>query len=313
MKVRSVFFIALAGVLWGTSGIFVHYLSPLGFTPFMMSAVRGAISLLSLCIFALIKDKSLFKIDRRGLLLSVLIGAALWATGTTYYTAMGYKGVAVAVVLMYTAPVYVTVFSAIFMRERMGVCGTVATVLMLIGSVLVSGILTEGQFNPFGVAIGVLCGIVYAIYNIGTKIALTRGTRPVTVTLYAFLFMTLISIIPASPGRLFALAEATPYSIPLLIGLAIFTFVLPYVLYTLGMRGLAAGPASALGTVEPVAATAFSMICFGEMPSAIAAVGMVLIIGAVLALAISQWIAQRRELPRVRECEAKENGEGQTV
>ena len=113
MRIKAVIYIVLAGIFWGTSGIFVHYLSPLGFTPFMMSAVRALVSFIAMALYALIFDVTLFKCDLKGILLSLVIGASLWGTATSYYTAMTLTGTSVAVVLLYTAPVYVALFGAI--------------------------------------------------------------------------------------------------------------------------------------------------------------------------------------------------------
>lgn len=303
MRIKAVMYIVLAGLFWGTSGIFVHYLSPLGFTPFMMSAVRALVSFIAMALYALIFDVTLFKCDIKSLLLSLVIGASLWGTATSYYTAMTLTGTSVAVVLMYTAPVYVALFGAIFMKERLTRGGIAAVVLMLLGCVLVSGVLTSSLWNAAGIAIGVLSGIVYALYNITTKAAVCRGTRPVTVTLWSFLFMALIAIPFASPIELVSNAAAEPHSIILLLGLGICTFVVPYFLYTLGMRTLDAGLATALGIVEPMAATLFGILFLGDRPDAFAVIGMVLIVGAVLLLAAAEIRASRTAAPAESENE----------
>ena len=60
MKNRAFIYIILAGVLWGTSGLFAHYLSPLGFSSVQMTGVRGIISAVALVVYALIKNKGFF-------------------------------------------------------------------------------------------------------------------------------------------------------------------------------------------------------------------------------------------------------------
>ena len=73
-----------------------------------------------------------------------------------------------------------------------------------------------------------------------------------------------------------------------MIGIGIFTFVLPYFFYTLSMRDLPAGTASALSIIEPLAATLFSAIIFGELPGIISAIGILLIIIATVLLGKSE-------------------------
>ena len=46
MKKRAFTFVILASILWGTSGLFVYALSPLGFTSAQMTFARGSVSFL---------------------------------------------------------------------------------------------------------------------------------------------------------------------------------------------------------------------------------------------------------------------------
>ena len=288
MKTRGVILIVLAGILWGSSGIFVHYLTPLGYTPFMMSAVRGLISFIAIAAFALIKDRGLFKTDLKGILFAALVGAALYGTATSYYAAIGAAGVAVAVVLMYTAPIYVFIFSTVFMKERCSVAALIGIGMMICGCVLTSGLLSSTGAAITGVLLGILAGIIYAVYNVSTKLALGRGMHPVTLTMYAFMFMTTFALPMSDPVGIASNAKAAPYSALLLVGLGIFTFVMPYFLYTLGMRDLSAPVATALGTVEPMAATLFDVCLFNTELEFLTVCGIVLIIAAVVILALTE-------------------------
>ena len=61
MKNKKAFFlIILAGVLWGTSGIFVNLLSPYGFTPIQLVATRATVSLVLIGGFMLVNDRKSF-------------------------------------------------------------------------------------------------------------------------------------------------------------------------------------------------------------------------------------------------------------
>lgn len=285
MKKQSFIYIIAAGLLWGTSGIFVPYLSPYGFTSLQMSAVRGAVSFLCLAVFALIRDRSLFRARPAELIFFAGIGATMFLTASCYYSSMQMTSVSTAVVLMYTAPVYVAVFSAMFLGEKFSAVKIVSVVFMLVGCCLVSGIIGGLKFDPLGIIIGILSGISYAAYNILTKIAIERGSSPVSATIYSFLVMFVIALCVSNPGEIVTgAAKAPEVTVPLLIGMGICTCVLPYFLYTLAMKGLPAGTASALGIVEPMAATVYSILIFGEELSIFPSVGIVLILIAVFIL-----------------------------
>ena len=71
---------------------------------------------------------------------------------------------------------------------------------------------------------------------------------------------------------------------PLLIGMGICTCVIPYFLYALSMKELSAGTASALGIIEPMAATVYSVVLFREKLDAFSGAGIVLILASVFLL-----------------------------
>ncbi|MBE6628482.1 MAG: hypothetical protein E7629_06105 [Ruminococcaceae bacterium] len=282
---KSFFYIILAGVLWGTSGIFVHYLAPHGFTSLQMTAVRGCVSFLCLALYAFFFDKKLFRVTRPQLILCICMGISLLGTAGGYFASMQMTSVSTAVVLMYSAPIYVTIFSVLFLKERMSRGKLTALILMILGCALVSGIVGGLKFDPLGIFLGIVSGISYAAYNIFTKIVTGKGCKPMTATLYSSLFMALIALCISNPKGIAVGAMQKPaLLIPMLLCLGVITFVLPYVLYSSAIKVLPAGTASALSIVEPMAATLFSVFLFDEKLTFYSCSGIVLILAAVLLL-----------------------------
>ena len=227
-KKLSFAFIILAGICWGTSPIFVHYLAPYGFTSQQMTAVRGTVSFICMLIYVALANRWLFKIKAKDLGLCAIIGASLFGTAFCYYSAMQMTSTSTAVVLMYTAPIYVMLFSVLFLGERFSKGKTIALIMMLLGCCLVSGIITGLKFDVIGILVGILTSFIYAAYNILTKISMQKKLEPVTVTLYSFLFMSIISIAVCKPADLIGnIASAPMPTLPLCIGLGIVTFVNP--------------------------------------------------------------------------------------
>lgn len=288
-KKLSFAFIVLAGMCWGTSPIFVHYLSPYGFTSQQMTAVRGTVSFVCMFIYVAIANRSLFKTKLKDIFLYIVIGASLFGTAFCYYSAMQMTSTSTAVVLMYTAPIYVMLFSVLFFGEKFSKGKLIALIFMLVGCCLVSGIITGLKFDLWGILVGILTSFIYAGYNILTKVSMQKKLEPVTVTLYSFLFMSVISISVCEPIDLIGNVIAAPMpTIPLCIGLGIVTFVMPYFLFTWSMKYLPAGVASALSVVEPMAATVFSAVLFTEIPDVVSLIGIVLILGSVYLLGRSE-------------------------
>lgn len=282
---KDYLWITLAGILWGTSGIFVGWLTPYGFTSLPLTAFRGLVAFICLAGYCLLQNRSAFRIRQAHLLLFLGIGLTQFATATCYFLCMQMTSVATAVVLMYTSPVYVMLFSVLFWKETFSFTKGLAVSGMLIGSALVSGIVGGAAFHGWGIAIGILSGITYGCYSLLTKTALKKGYSPLSPVLYGSLLMGLLAL-PTVEGRVTANAVAQNPLIVLLLllGLGVMTFVLPFFLYGKGLQGLSAGTASTLSIVEPMAATLLSVVVLHDSIGLLQFIGIVLILLSVILL-----------------------------
>jgi ASC-1-like (ASCH) protein/multidrug transporter EmrE-like cation transporter len=114
-----------------------------------------------------------------------------------------------------------------------------------------------------------------------------RGDSPYTATLYTFLTISVIALFTARPAEIVEVAAKNPLPvIPLLIGIGIATFVIPYFLYTESLKHLSAGVASTLSVLEPVSASIFSVILFGEKIGVFGIIGILLVVAAVALISL---------------------------
>ncbi len=291
MKKTAFIYIIAAGILWGTSGIFVKSLSPFGFSSLQLTAIRGIVAFLFFLIYSAVREKSAFKISATQLLFFIGIGLAQFGTAAFYFLSMTETSISTAVVLMYTAPIYVTAFSALFLGEKFSKPKIAALAMMIVGCALVSGLVGGLKFDALGIIFGIISGISYASYNILTKLTMMRSYSPVSSNLYGAFFMMFISLAVCEPIEMLApITEAPLVLIPSLIALGIVTFVLPYLFFALGMRDLPAATASALSTVEPLSACAFGILRFKEKPDIFSLIGIALILTAVFLLGHSEKV-----------------------
>lgn len=296
MKKRAFFYIIAAGVLWGTSGIFVNYLVPKGYHSLQLTAVRGVVSLLFFAIYSLVRDRRAFKVSFGELIFFIGIGLSQFGTAAFYFMSMTKTSISTAVVLMYTAPIYVTVFSAVFLGEKISKQKITALCMMIVGCALVSGLVGGLKIDAVGIIFGIISGIAYASYNILTKLSGMRSYSPVSQNLYGALFMMLVSLAVCDPQEIIPTTAKEPLTLSVaLIALGIVTFVLPYLFFALGMKELPAATASALSTVEPLSACAFGIIIFGEKPDIFSFIGIALILVAVFLLGYSEKIRQEKQ------------------
>ena len=265
MKKTSYMYIIFAGLLWGTSGIFVNLLVTYGFTPLQLTFFRAAVSFISLSVYALCSDKSLFKINRKELLLFVCSGIAFFATAGCYYCSMQMTSISTSVMLMYTSPIFVMIYSVSFLGEKFTKQKAISAGGMIIGCGLVSGVIGGVKFEVAGVLLGLLAGISYSVYSILAKINMNNKSNPLAATLYGFLFAALIGIFVCEiPLTIPCIVSNPGITLLLIIGMGLCTCTVPFFLYTLALRKIPAGTASVLSIIEPMAATVYGVLFFDE-------------------------------------------------
>lgn len=288
MKNKAFIYIIIAGLLWGTSGIFVHYLAPLGLSPLQMASIRGTVAACFMVVYALIKDKNLFKINIKQLSLHISGGVAMYLTGSCYYSAIQASSVSTAVMLMYTAPIIVMIYSVIFLKEKLNTLKVISVILMFVGCCFVSGVIGGFEFSLSGILLGFASGFAYSAYNIFTKIQMKNKCNPISATMYCFIFMAITSMFVTPPSGIVSVAVNNPAYIILMVGCGLCTSVIPYFLYTIALKILPAGTASSLAIIEPMSATLYSVLFLGEVLSIFSAVGIVLVVGSVFMLSKSE-------------------------
>ena len=296
MKSKKAFaLMILAGILWGSSGIFVNLLSPYGFTPIQLVATRATVSFVLLGMFVLLKDRKAFLTESRRVPLFIALAVTLFLSMFLYYSSMVRTSVCTAVILLDLHPVYVTAVSAVIFKERLSPIKVTSIFAMLVGCAFVSGVFGGIKLDFAGLILGILSGVAYASYVLLVKYYNREGVASTTANIYTFLFMTVISLSVCKPLSLFLTASSDPIpTVPLLIALGICTSVIPFVLNGIALHDLSAGTVAALGIMEPLSATVFSVAFFNEPMDAWKIVGVVIILSAVVFLGLDEIWAERK-------------------
>ncbi len=285
MHKKSLFYIVLAGVFWGTAVIFKNTLQNFGFTSIQINAMRGIISAIVLTLYVFITNRKGFKVPFKELLLFLANGVTVFLTGVAYYESMVYTTSATAVVLMYTAPIFVMFVSVLFMGEKLTKAKMFAVLLTVAGCGLISGIVGGAKFNTYGFLMGILSGILYATYNVLSKVIMNRGNNALVATMYGFIAGAVFGIILGNPGEIIKNISVDAVNIlPWAVGVGICTSALPYFLYTLASKKLPASVASALSSIEPLTASIISFTIYSEQAGVQSVLGIVAIVTAVILL-----------------------------
>ena len=181
------------------------------------------------------------------------------------------------------APIFVMIRSFFFFHEKLNKQKILALIMTIIGLCFITGAFSQ-EVNLSGKAIllGLGAGFGYALYSIFSKMIIDKY-EAVTIITYTFIVATIGSI-PLS-GVIYHVDELLSLqAIIAIIGLAIFCTVMPFLLYTTGLKKLEAGKASILATIEPIVSAIVGLIFFQEVFDLTKILGMICIISAILIL-----------------------------
>ena len=265
--------VVLATIIWGSTGIFIKYLN---LPPTTIAFFRMVIPAFILFIYFKIKKVNLFRDSVKLILLVSSIGVV---DMLFYFIAYTKTSIANSLITLYTWPIFATIFSAIFLREKLGVRNIFLLIVSFIGVILVylgnSLSLTNKDF--VGITSMLVSAALFAVMIIiFKKLSITHSNFEIifyhnmigAVVFLPFLFINrpLPTITQSGVAVVYAL----------LIGF------LAYIPYFFGLKYIKTSSISLLSYLEVVSGILFGIILLHEtlMPNTI--IGGVLIVGSTL-------------------------------
>ncbi len=284
--------VASAAALWATSGPIARVLYDQGVTPlevsFWRTAAAAVLFILRLCLTS---SSAGTRMNVRHLPAMAVFGA--FGIGT-FMVSLAYAietgGINLAVILLYTSPVFVAVGARLWYQEPLGGQKIVLIALTMLGVVLIATGGGRGiSVSAISLAWGFTAAFTYATYFLVGKWAIVRYS-PLQFLAYVF---------PVAAVAILPFVRFGTYSFSIFVWLALLSVVttyLPYLLYYRGLAGVQLSRAVVVATVEPVIAAVFAAVFFGELYSARALVGALFVLAA----------ATRASLPERRNRSASE-------
>lgn len=282
---RAYVCILSGAALWGMIGLWNRRLMAGGFSPWSIVLVRNTGGLALLAAIFGIRDRSVFHIKKEHLKYFFGTGVVSVLLFTVcYFSCQKICSLAVASILLYTAPSIVVILSAVLWREPITKKKLLALGLTLLGCACVCGVFTgDLSVTPAGILLGLGAGFFYALYSIFGRYALRAGYNAQATTVWTFVFAGAGALFFIRPAEL-AAAAAEPSMWLTAIGLVAVSTVAPYLLYTSGLSRVESGKASIMASLEPVVASLIGVLVFQEPMSGLTAVGIVCVLAGVVIL-----------------------------
>lgn len=289
-KSKGYVFIAIAGLLWATLGLFGKFLMGNGLTSEQVAFTRLFFGFIVLGVYSSIRTPQILKINKKGIIYSVIIGIICQAMfNLCYFKAIDIAGVSIAAVLLYTSPLFLAIFSKLCYKENITRSKLFSLILCFIGAIMAvtGGRLDFQGLNAFGLLLGVLSAIAYALMPTISKNALKEFSSS-TILVYSFLFGAIFMIPSSRPWEILNYAKDLDV-LSCMLMLGIVPAALAYIFYAAGIsKGVELSVAGVVASVELVGSVIIGCTILGESFSLGKLFGvMLMLISAVVALNLS--------------------------
>ena len=260
---KAALYALVSGIIWSFSGLFSRLVSWNSFT------LAGMRALVALVILGL--GRGSFRVrPNKGLW---ICGAGITLTSFLYMSALRFTSTANAIVLQYTASVFVILYLFFFKHHKPLKSELIATFFVVFGVVLCfSGGLSGGGL--LGNLLGLCSGLTYAVVFLTTRY---RGNDPVDSVYFGTMLSCLLAVsAPFDPGFSLSLRQ-----ILITLGLGC-SLGVGYLLFSLAMRyGLPPLRSCIISNVEPVMNPIWVFLALGENPGILSVLGAAVVLLAV--------------------------------
>lgn len=288
-------FIASAAFLWGVSAalgraVFTGKLPLAGETahaidPLILSQTRASFSLVVLvAILAARGGWQRIRLPRADLVRCLVLGIlGVAVSNYFYYVAIQRTSVAIAIIVQYTAPVWVLLYVVARRQQHLTLQRVAAVAVAITGIALTIGVVGGSgrlRMDAYGLFAAALASFSFAFYNVGGhRILLDHDRWRVLVWTLASASLFWLFVNP--PWKL----AASPYTASQWAFLLVFSMISvlgAFSFYFLGLQYLEPSRAIIASCLEPVFSILLAALVLGEGLRPIQVLGIVFVLSAIV-------------------------------
>ena len=304
---RGYFYIGGAALFWGIAATlgraaFTGRLLPGGalraIDPLILSQSRATLSLAVLLpVLLMRRGATALRVPGRDLLRFFLLGIlGVAASNYLYYLAIQRTNVATAIILQYTAPVWVLLYTVARGARRPSLRRTAAVGLAVVGCALAVGFVGSGglRLDTVGVIAAFLAAFSFAFYNVGGHSVLARYDRW-KVLLWVLVGTSTFWIFVNPPWKIIA-AHYGREQWAFMLVFSLISVLGPFSCYFAGLQHLEPTRAIVASCLEPVFSILIAAIALGELLRPFQTAGIVLVLVAIVLIQLPERVARDVEL-----------------
>ncbi|MCI1945197.1 DMT family transporter [Clostridium luticellarii] len=272
---------ALSAVLFGSCGIIIKIAFEEGMDSINILIFQYIISIPIMFFAMLFIDKSMLKIDRKGLYHTAVLGIVGNTFMTVfYYGAFNYLDVSVVTILLYTYPIMVFTYSLVFEKNTLNFNKLCDVLIAFAGCFLTLGLINGvGNFPIKGCIFGILAALFYTFMNIYSEKYMIE-LNPLTMNFYSIIFSLLSLMVLRFPAQSFKM-DLSVQLIVCVIMLAVLCEIIPVTLLYAAIKEIGSLKVSIIGNLEIPTAMLLSFLILGESISWLQVIGAAMVIYAV--------------------------------
>lgn len=286
----------LKGYLYGCISSASYGLIPLFAVPMMRKGMdidsilsyRFACASLVMCLMLLIKKVSL-RITLKEFFILVILGTVFASSSQFLFLGYNYLTVGVASTILFTYPAFVAIIMFLLYKEKPTITTALSIAIAFAGvALLYLGDGDSGPLSLLGVIIILLSSLSYGVYMIIVNKSRVKQMNGTKLTFYAMMFSSVIFTAKALISNNGNLAPFPDFvSVVNLLSLAIIPTIVSGITMVKSVHYVGSTITAVLGAMEPLTAVLVGIIAFSEKFTLNLATGIVLIIGAVTLIVLS--------------------------
>lgn len=288
-RTKGILQMMLTGVMWSFGGVLIK-LTP--WNPLVIAGVRSSIAALVMIAY-MRRKKMRLELSRRTLIIAV----CTFLTFVSFLFANKMTTAANAIVLQFTGPVYILIFSAVFFKTKVR-RGDVLAVGVTLGGIALFFLDQLGKGSVLGDVLALASGVTFAGIFLSSN-NVSEQTRMSGLLLGQFL--------TALVGLPLAFVYPTPLTataVTCILVLGIFQLGIPYILYNLAAKHCPPLECAVFSVIEPLLNPVWVLLVTGERPSLWALVGAVIVLTTVTLWSV--WGERKNQAERAALLSASE-------
>jgi drug/metabolite transporter (DMT)-like permease len=266
--------IIAAAVFWSTGSVFIRVVN-LPIPEYMWWVTFFAFAILLLKIILQGNSSGIPSVSWKSLSLILAISVISLLNIGLYLLSLRITTIANAILSHYLAPVIVPFAALLLLRESLERTSIIAVIIAFSGLILmlIPNDLILGDVHSFGIFMSAASAVFYAFEMVGRRAASLKMGADIIV-IWQFIFFLLILLPLTNP---LAIMGIEPAGLLFILLSAVFSTVIPFLLFTSGLGEVKAQQAGVLMYTEVLGGVAWGLLLFSEVPHAITLLGGLMI------------------------------------